>query len=151
MSTDIHPTRKTLEEFKKYHRLDGTVEAEALYRNYLAVQKQYERKKKSYRKKREEFLAHTPEEQLPKVGRPRKIPIQELALQEKLQHTKDELEALKKELEELKQKKQESTPAPAPTQAPALTPTRVLKETYEQTYPSILDNTKVKRAPKQTT
>lgn len=138
------PDKKTLEEFIKHYNLESAEEKERLYKNYLFAQKELDRKKKQYHKKREAFLANTPPELRPKPGRPRNIREENIMLKEKTEENQklqeqiqeeqkqkvslqEELETLRKKIEELeKQKKPEKVHVQPP---PPVNPYKVLTDT----------------------
>lgn len=126
----IHPTKKTYEDFLKSYNADSEDNKRILWKQAQFAEKELIRKRKQYHKKREVYLATTPEDQRPKVGRPRKVNPHEVKLQEEKQSLQSELEMLRKELADLKEKASVPEPPPAPAPAPSSYTTPVNKNPY---------------------
>jgi hypothetical protein len=140
---------KTYDEFIHHYNQESESVKQSLYKNYLWVQKELLRKKAQYHRRRERYLANTPIEQRPKMGRPRKVPLpppipgpdpEKITLL-------SEVEALKKELAELKEFKASIPPPQKPN--PAHFQFLSTPQTPHQ-YPTIISNSKTIEKRKST-
>ena len=111
----IHPTMKTYEDFLKNYENESESAKQQLYKQATWAQKEIQRKKGQYLRRKERKIAARPanyEEEKPKVGRPRKVNPQ-LHLEEKNASLQTEVETLRKEIVALKESQVQTESAAA--------------------------------------
>lgn len=90
------PTMKTYEDFLASCSQESESVKKQLYKNYVFATRELERKRKQYQRKREAYLAKTPVDQRPKIGRPKKKTIEDY--QKEVEGLQQQLETLQKQL-----------------------------------------------------
>lgn len=136
----IHPTLKTYEDFLQNYETESESAKQQLYKQATWAQKEIQRKKGQYLRRKERKIAARPanyEEIKPKVGRPRKVNPQEVKLEEEKASLQTELETLRKEIVALKESQvQTESAAEAAKSKPKPPPSR------PSGFPMIIQSTK---------